>query len=113
MMNPLKCISFITNFGGGIAPAPLSDSDLKGWISGCDACQDACPFNKADNWQEGERFHELEDVVEFLQPRRILDATDQTLWEKVIPRMGYPHRPDQADSLRKCAERTLRYEEGH
>lgn len=46
MMNPLKCISFITNFGAGKIPHPLKDNDLNEWISGCDACQDACPFNK-------------------------------------------------------------------
>lgn len=110
-MNPLICVSFLTTFGGGRVPPPLTDDALKDWICGCDACQDACPFNRRHDWQAGEPFDGLEQDVDLLQPRNILAASDETLREKVIPRTEGHLRPDQVGILRVCAARALRYEE--
>lgn len=112
-MNPLICVSFITTFGGGNVPPPFTDDTLKDWVCGCDACQDACPFNRRHDWESGEPFDGLEQDVTLLQPQNILAASDATLREKVIPRTECHLRPDQVGILRTCAARALRYEEKH
>jgi len=45
LMNPRKCISFLTQTKGTI---PSSYRPLMGtWLYGCDSCQEACPLNQA------------------------------------------------------------------
>lgn len=108
-MNPMTCVSFITTFGDGKI-APFQPAALKDWICGCDACQDACPFNRSHNWRQGENFDGLDDLVELLMPQNLLAASDETLREKVIPKTIKHLQPDQTGTLRICARRALQYE---
>ena len=111
-MDPTQCVSFLTTFGGGRVPASLTETDLDTWICGCDACQDACPYNRRHNWQDGEDFYQLAELEDILQPQAILQASDEELREKVIPKTEFHLRPDQTDILRRCAARSLRNERG-
>ena len=47
-MNPLSCTSFWTTFGQGAVPPHLTADQFTTWLCGCDACQDACPYNRHD-----------------------------------------------------------------
>ena len=112
-MNPMKCVSWITTFGNGNVLPPLQNKDLRDWICGCDACQDACPFNKRHDWEEGEEFYGLDTLISLLQPQNLIRASDETLWEKVIPKTEHHLRPAQTETLRICAQRALQYESGN
>ena len=56
MKNNRLYLSFLTTFGGRSIPDNLSAEQYGTWIMGCDACQDACPYNKRHSWNEGEDF---------------------------------------------------------
>ena len=103
-MNPLSCISFWTTFGGGNIPPHLKEEDFENWICGCDMCQDKCPHNK-HNWEEGEDFEGLNDIIELMQPENILKAADEELIEKVIPKTEFHILPKDVNILRVNAKR--------
>jgi len=106
-MNPIKCVSFWTTFGQGSIPPYLKESQFENWICGCDACQDACPYNRHD-WNNGEDFPGLDEITELLQPKNILNASDDVLCEKVIPKTVAHIKPEQVNTLRTTAARMLR-----
>lgn len=106
-MNPISCVAFYTTFGMNIIPPHLHESQFGNWICGCDDCQDICPYNKRHDWNEGEEFPGLSDIVELLQPENILKASDKELCEKVIPKTADHIQPDQVETLRKGAKRVL------
>ena len=107
-MNPLTCTSFLTTFGGGNIPDNLSEDMLGEWICGCDACQDACPHNNHD-WSIGEEFYGLEEVVSLLEPENIIEADDNELIEKIIPKTDFHIPPERVDILRKNAKRVIEF----
>jgi epoxyqueuosine reductase len=41
VLNAGRCISYTNEHGVGLGP----DARLHGWLYGCDACQEACPYN--------------------------------------------------------------------
>ena len=43
-IDPRKCISFLTYFGGGITPRELREP-MGMYVYGCDRCQNVCPRN--------------------------------------------------------------------
>jgi epoxyqueuosine reductase len=106
-MNPLSCIFFLTTFGGGKIPEYLQTEDLEEWICGCDACQDVCPYNRLQDWDNGIDFPGLKEIVELLQPQNILTASDAELCEKVIPKTEAHISPKKVNTLRKCAAKPV------
>ncbi len=106
-MNPLQCVSFWTTFGLGNIPEGLQEEQFDAWICGCDACQDACPFNRHD-WSVGKAFPGLEEIEALLQPENIVTASDEILIEKVVPKTDMHVFPDQVDTFRKTAARAIR-----
>ncbi len=58
MMCRNTCVSCLTTWDGwDLRAEPLRNKFGK-WIYGCDACQDACPYNK-NAWRDAEEFPEL------------------------------------------------------
>jgi len=106
-MNPMKCVSFLTTFGGGTVPDGLQAAQFSNWLCGCDACQDACPYNYHD-WSQGMDFPGLSDLVELLQPENLCTASDGALIEKVIPLTDSHILPQNVETLRNNARRVLR-----
>ena len=106
-MNPSLCLSFLTTFGARNIPDNLSAEQYGTWIMGCDACQDACPYNKRHDWTEGEDFPGLKEIEELLQPDHIISASDDELIRKVIPRSAHHLTVKQADILKICAGRVI------
>ncbi len=110
-MNPLSCVSFWTTFGGGQVPEHLKAEQFGEWILGCDACQDACPHNIRHNWDEGEDFPGLKELAPTLDPNAVVEASDEELIEKVIPKSEFHLTNEQTETLRVCARRMLKYAE--
>lgn len=106
-MNPLACVSFWTTFGKGAVPPPLREEQFGQWICGCDDCQDACPYNRHD-WDQGEDFPGLDQIVELMQAENMVKASDEALREQIIPRTVAHVLPDQTATLRLTAARALR-----
>lgn len=88
----------------------VTETEVRPCPEKCRLCLHACPFNRHHNWQQGEDFYALESLVELLQPQNMLAASDETLREKVIPKMEHHLQPDQTETLRICARRALQYE---
>ncbi|MBE6038633.1 MAG: epoxyqueuosine reductase [Anaerofustis stercorihominis] len=108
MMNPATCVSNLNTFAGENIPEGISPSQLKSWICGCDDCQDVCPFNKHD-WSEGEEFFGLQEIEELLQPENIINAPDNVLLEKVVPKTDKHIRKENVNTLRLAAKRASEY----
>lgn len=51
-----KCISYLTIELGGSAPSELRPLE-QDWLFGCDACQEACPWNRRTPTTSEEAFH--------------------------------------------------------
>lgn len=107
-MDPMRCVSFWTTFGKGNIPGFLNESMFDEWICGCDSCQDACPYNRKHNWDEGESFSNLEEIADHLVPENLLEQTDDFLEEQIIPKTDDHLMPGDSAVLRHCAERAIR-----
>lgn len=51
-----KCISYLTIEFGGLAPSEVRPLE-QDWLFGCDACQEACPWNHRTPMTSEEAFH--------------------------------------------------------
>ncbi len=106
-MNPAHCVSFITTFGQGMLPEGLTDKDIRQWVCGCDACQDACPYNMQHDWSQGKDFPHMDAMEKQLAPESIFKASDEDLMRNVCIRTAEHIPPRQFATLRRCAERSL------
>lgn len=106
-MNPLTCVSFINTFGDGKLPEGVTEDMLEEWILGCDNCQDSCPFNKSHDWSVGKDYPGLDALEPLLQPEYILDAPDEEIIEKMIPKFCFHLTNEQIPLLRKSAKRAI------
>ena len=90
-MNPVRCIAFNTYYGQEMTSIELREP-MGTWMYGCDACQDACPRNRAWTRQDLPANDELESkVADFTLPRALL--MDQSHYEeKVWPQFFYMSR---------------------
>jgi epoxyqueuosine reductase len=76
-MNGVTCVSFLTTFAA-CAPDKPYYNQCGTWIFGCDACQDACPFNAAA-WSEEEEFPGLKELAEKISYEQILSLDEPDL----------------------------------
>ena len=106
-LNPDHCVSAINTFGKGILPEGLCEEQLGDWMVGCDACQNACPFNKKHDWTQGEEYPGLNDLVNAMQPENILSASREEL-ESICLRSANHLQSKDADVLKGNARRVLR-----
>lgn len=108
-MNPLNCVSFWTSFGKGVVPPHLKEEMFETWICGCDNCQDACPYNKRKNWEEGKSFSDLEELADALAPENILTQSDAYLMEHIIAKTDNHLKPSDTAVIRRNAKRALQF----
>lgn len=106
-MNPFKCISYCTTFGKGVVPKGIEERSFGTWIVGCDRCQDVCPFNRHD-WDTGEDFMHLEELVPVLEPEVVLKLTDEQLVNLIIPKTVGHIDAKEVTTLRKNVIRFLK-----
>jgi epoxyqueuosine reductase len=90
-MSMIGCVSFQSNlsvnFGMGI-PSPEMAQQIGGWLYGCDACQDVCPFNN-DKWAGGEDFPRLGALVPSMRPTAIMEMSYEELGRTLGPKFWY------------------------
>ncbi len=55
---------------------------------GCDACQDACPFNK-DKWTGGEEFPGLKELAPLMRPEKIMEMSYDEIGRTLAPKYWY------------------------
>lgn len=109
--SPFHCVSFWTTFGKGFVPPYLKADMFEEWICGCDNCQDACPYNRTTDWNSGERFSNLEEIADKLQPEQLVMQSDKFLIEHVISKTDKHLKPSDVSVLRRNARRVIRFNE--
>lgn len=108
-MDPMKCVSLWTTFGKGFVPPYLKEEAFEQWICGCDNCQDACPYNRKQDWNTGKSFSDLEDIAPDILPEKFSNLSDEYLIEHIIPKTDNHLKPSDVSILRRNAERASRY----
>ncbi|GHV43995.1 Fe-S oxidoreductase [Synergistales bacterium] len=86
-MCAFTCASFLTNKCQDEAAFNAMASKLGGMLYGCDACQDACPFNKGQ-WVGDQDFPGLDEFAD-MTPEKILASDDEYLRKVVSPKFWY------------------------
>lgn len=105
-MNPFKCVSFLTTFGNCNVPDGLTDEMYAEWVCGCDNCQDACPYNRRHDWDQGIVLPELENLAATILPENYNALTDDFLIRNVIPKTANHLQAKDISALRKNAARS-------
>ncbi len=87
-MDPLRCISFLTTFGGRDLPDEPLAKRFGDWIYGCDACQEACPMNHG-KWIGDQDFPGLTELSPSLAVEDILTMDEGFYRQRVQPKFFY------------------------
>ena len=85
--NGVDCVTFITGFDV-CSPGRKHCNKCGSWIYGCDACQDACPFNK-DAWSAEHIYPGLEELSGQLSYEQIMDMDYETMQSLLPPKFWY------------------------
>ncbi len=110
-LNPLRCVSFINSSNKGILTEDVSEEMLGQWLSGCDDCQDACPYNKSHDWTKGEQFGNIEEIAPLIIAEKINDYDDEFLLKNAISQTNNHIKKENVYVLREAARRALRNKE--
>jgi len=90
-MSCLKCISYITSLSAekGLGmPSMKTSSKVGRWLYGCDACQDACPFNEG-KWRRGCDFPGLDKLTGYMRPEKIMAMSYDEIAKNLAPKYWY------------------------
>jgi epoxyqueuosine reductase len=90
-MNRSACITCITAFAGWDLINEPHRQAMGTWFYGCDACQDACPFNKK-SWTQEEDFPQLAELAVRITPEKIIAMDYARLMSDIQPRFWYISR---------------------
>lgn len=85
--NGVACVAWLNSFGT-CAPGKERYDRCKGWIFGCDGCQDACPFNRKA-WSGTEDFPGLAELAPQLSYERILAMDDDAIRALLADKFWY------------------------
>jgi epoxyqueuosine reductase len=85
--NGTICISFLMGFDT-CEPGKKHYDHCGSWIYGCDACQNACPFNK-ETWEGTEDYPGLESLSEQLAYERLLSMDYDQMRRLLSPKFWY------------------------
>ncbi|MDR3210625.1 MAG: epoxyqueuosine reductase [Planctomycetota bacterium] len=88
MTNREACISNITTWKGRDMPNEKYRKECGGWLYGCDACQDVCPFNH-NKWADAEVFPGLDWLAGNLTLENLLSADYAWLRELLAVKFWY------------------------
>jgi len=90
-MSMVGCVSFQTNLSANMGmgvPSPEMAEQIGGRLYGCDACQDACPFNKGKLTGEQE-FPGLEALAPSMRPENIMKMSYDEIGRTLAPKYWY------------------------
>lgn len=87
-MHRNRCISAITCWDGRNMPQEPHRRELGQWLYGCDACQDACPYNR-HSWQESEEFPGLGELGKLLNWENLLTLDDDDFQQTLLRKFWY------------------------
>lgn len=107
-MNPLECVSYITTFGKGVVPSTMDDSACGTWICGCDSCQDACPYNRMHDWNTGDSYLGLDEIIPELAPEKMVNQSKEYIQNTVLPYTSHHITADNYKTLQINAARSLK-----
>lgn len=92
-MNRSSCVSCLTTWEGWDLPHEKFNVQMKGWVFGCDVCQDVCPMNKGC-WNATEEFPGLAELSQHITLEKILKM-DYTFLEQIMqPKFWYIEKAD-------------------
>lgn len=92
-MSRSSCVSCITTWDGWDMPNDSYREQLGSWIYGCDACQDACPYNR-NKWIEDIDFPGLEEIANCISLEQIIEMDYQYLQNIIQPKFWYIKKQD-------------------
>ncbi len=87
-MERASCVSCLTTWEGWDWPNDSYRHLTGGWVFGCDACQDACPFN-AGKWSHDEEFPGLAELSAELSLEKIINMDYDFLRDVMQPKFWY------------------------
>ncbi len=88
MTNRESCISALTTWTGRDMPREPYRREIGGWVYGCDACQDVCPFNRGA-WTEDEDFPGLDRIAEAFSLESVVSMDYETLRKTFADKFFY------------------------
>ena len=88
-MNAFACATMLT-WGGlpNTLPPENLRAKMKGWLCGCDDCQDCCPMNEG-KWTCEEDFPGIDYISKYITLEQLCTLDDETLIAKLSPIFFY------------------------
>jgi epoxyqueuosine reductase len=89
LMTPDRCVSPLTSLNDPVEIDPAVERAMGGWLYGCDACQEACPRNKAPAKAGREDFPGLSDLAPLLTAEAVAAMGYGEIAQRLAPKFFY------------------------